>query len=331
MKLPRVPAGFFHTLPVFGAMFLGGTTADGEPMLMFSAENPDKIQGFDGEVEKDRLERFHLECYRADHVLQFGDAPFEEVAAGDRPDFTVTAGGQQLRLDCAALADHHRRLGFRLMDHLRERLIAGGGGRDFSGVAGCLLSVWFGEKLDELPPKRWDDSIIEPLLDAIADCKVDHAAIARLIQEVAERGFPQVLPPVIETGKTPDEAAGFVANAVLGPTEGARFSTGLGFEVQLHLPEQVTYGSAKANLDRIVSQHDQPQIEHLLLTAGGPDRTGMRFPGEEVIAGFLAEQPGLYVEAEHLQRVTLHLWSARRIVDVPVPPKEGDTKRADET
>jgi hypothetical protein len=121
------------------------------------------------------------------------------------------------------------------MNHLRERLIAGGGGRDFSGVAGCLLSVWFGEKLDELPPKRWDDSIIEPLLDAVADCKVDHAAIARLTQEIAERGFPQVLPPVIETGKTPDESAGFVANAVLGPTEGVRFSTGLGFEVQTAL------------------------------------------------------------------------------------------------
>jgi len=300
-------------------------------MLMLSAENPDKIQGFDAEVDKARLERFHLECYRADHVLQFGDAPFEEVAAGDRPDFTVTAGGQLVRLDCAALADHHRRLGFRLMDHLRERLIAGGGGRDFSGVAGCLLSVWFGEKLDDLPPKRWDDSIIEPLLDVIADCKVDHAAIARLIQEVAERGFPQVLPPVVETGKTRDELAGFVANAVLGPTEGARFSTGLGFEVQLHLPEQVTYGSAKANLDRIVRQHDQPQIEHLLLTAGGPDRVGTRFPGEEVIAGFLAEQPGLCVEVEHLQRVTLHLWSARRIVDVQLRPNRGDdTKRTDE-
>jgi hypothetical protein len=77
-----VPAGFFHTLPVVGVVFLGGTTADGEPMLMFSAESPDKIQGFDGEVAKGRLERFHLECYRADHVLQFGDAPFEEVAAG---------------------------------------------------------------------------------------------------------------------------------------------------------------------------------------------------------------------------------------------------------
>lgn len=315
-------------MPVFGAMFLGGTTAGGEPMLMFSAENPDKIQGFDGEVDKARLERFHLECYRADHVLQFGDAPFEEVAAGDRPDFIVTARDAQVRLDCAALADHHRRLGFRLMHHLRERLIAGGGGRDFSGVAGCLLSVWFGENLDELPPKRWDDSIIEPLLDAVADCKVDHAAIARLTQEVAERGFPQVLPPVIETGKTPDESAGFVANAVLGPTEGVRFSTGLGFEVQLHLPEQVTYGSAQANLDRIVNQHDQPQIEHLLLTAGGPDRTGMRFPGEEVIAGFLAEQPALFVEVQHLRRVTLHLWSARRIVEVPVRPKESDdTKR----
>lgn len=317
-----MPVGLLHTLPIVGAMFLGGTTADGEPLLMFSAENPDRIQGFDGEVDKARLERFHLECYRADHVLQFGDAPFELVTAGDRPDFAVTTRGEQVRLDCAALADHHRRLGFRLMEHLRARLISGGGDRDFSGVSGCLLSVWFGEKLDELPPKRWDDSVIEPLLDAIAACKVDHAAIARLIQEVADRGLPQVLPPVIQTGKTTDESAGFVANAMVGPTEGARFSTGLGFEVQLHLPEQVTYSSAKANLDRIVDQHDQPEIEHLLLTAGGPDRRGMRFPGEEVVAGFLAEQPDLAVEADHLRRVTLHLWSARRIVELPVRPKQ---------
>lgn len=310
-------------------MFVGGTTADGEPMLMVTAENPDKIPGFDGEVEKARLERFHLECYRADHVLQFGVAPFEEVIAGDRPDFTVTAEGHKVRLDCAALADHHRRLGFRLMDHLRERLISGGGDRDFSGVAGCVLSVWFGEKLDDLPPKRWDGSIVEPLLDAIAACQVDHGAIARLNQEIAHRGFPEVLPPVIQTGKTPDESAGFVANALLGPTEGARFSTGLGFEVRLHLPEQVTYSGAKATLERIVSQHDQPQIEHLLLTAGGPDRTGMRFAGEEMIAGFLVEQPDLYVEVEHLQRVTLHLWFARRIVEVPVRTKSrSDERRA---
>jgi hypothetical protein len=287
-------------------------------MLIFSAETPEKTQGFDAEIDKRRLERFHLESYRADHVLQFGASPFEDVTAGDRPDFTVTVEGQHVRLDCAALADHHRRLGFRLMDNLRERLISGGGGRDFSGVSGCLLSVWFGPKLDELPPKRWDNSIIEPLLDAIAECRVDHAAIARLNREIADRGFPQVMPPVIQTGKLADESAGFVANALLGPTEGARFSTGLGFEVQLHLPEHVTYGSAKANLNRIVNQHDQPRIDHLLLTAGGPDRTGVRFPGEEVIAAFLAEQPDLYVQAVHLRRVTLHLWSTRRIVEVPV-------------
>jgi hypothetical protein len=183
-----VPAGFFHTLPIVGVLFLEGTTANGEPTLVITAENPDRTHGFDGEVEKTRLERFHLECYRADHVLQFGAAPFEDVVAGDRPDCTVTAEGRQVRLDCAALADHHRRLGYQLMDHLRKRLIAGGGGRDFSGVTGCLLWVWFGEKLDELPPKRWDDSIIEPLLDAIAECEVDHAAVARLNQEIADRG-----------------------------------------------------------------------------------------------------------------------------------------------
>ncbi len=315
-----MPAGFLHTLPIIGAMFMGGTTQDGEAMMIVTSENPERVQGFDGEVEKEVLERFHLECFRADHVLQAGVAPFGDVArgSGNRPDFVVNVGDRRVGLDCAALADHHRRLGFRLMEHLRARLVEGGGGRDFSGVAGCVLSIWFGENLSGLPPKRWDDSVVEPLLDCIADCQVDHAAIARLNQEIAERGFPQVMPPVIETRTTPDGTAGFVANALLGPMDGARFSTGLGFEVQLQMSVHVTATSARVNLDRIVHQHDKPEIDHLLLTAGGPDRGGMRFPGEEAVAAFIAEQPGLSVAAGCLERVTLHLWSARRIIEIAV-------------
>jgi len=138
------------------------------------------------------------------------------------------------------------------------------------------------------------------------------------------------MPPVIETRTTPDGAAGFVANALLGPMEGARFSTGLGFEVQLQMSLQITATSARANLDRIVHQHAKPEIKHLLLTAGGPDRGGMRFPGEEAIAALITEQPGLSVAAGYLERVTLHLWSARRIIEIAVESRpRPDSTRAD--
>jgi hypothetical protein len=86
--------------------------------------------------------------------------------------------------------------------------------RDFSGIAGCLVSVWFGEHVNGLPPKRSDDSVVEPLLDLLAETEVDRDGIARMMQEVAERGFPQMMPPVISSKSTPDNSAGFIANVV---------------------------------------------------------------------------------------------------------------------
>jgi hypothetical protein len=311
--------GMFHHLAVIGALFAEGTTETGERVLVISAENPDRIPGFAEPVSKQTLERFHLESYQTDHVLQFGEPAFEQVAVGaNPPDFHLRTTSGTEALDCAAFADHHHRTAYRLMDNLRQRLIDGAGDRNFDGVRGCLLSVWFGPTLSDLPPKRWDDSVIEPLLDAISACHVDHAAVAQLNAEIAERGFPQVMPPVIQTGTTADQAAGFVANALLGPLGGMRFSTGLGFEVQLSRQRDITPNDAYDLLTRIVNAHDQPQIDHLLLTAGGPDTTGYRYPSEEAIAGFLLGEAELKLYVKHLKRVTLHLWFARRIVDIPV-------------
>jgi hypothetical protein len=317
-------AGLFHTLPVLGVLTMEGATQHGERVLIVMAEQPDRVAGFDSEVQKELLERFHLECFRADHVLSYARAPWDLVErGGDPPDFVVWSGEEQHGVDCAVFADHHRRLGYVLMDHLRDRLVAGADGRDFSGVAGCVLSVWFGPTLSDLPPKRWDDSIIEPLLDAIAACRVDHEAVARLNAEIAQRGFPQVMPPVVATGSFGNNA-GFVANVVAGPAEGARFSTGLGFEVQLSRPAELSAANVLQQVQRIVTSHDKPAIEKLILTAGGPDRRGIRYPAEEAVAAFLLAQEGVEVAAKHLRAVAVHLWSARRIAYLEVKAASED-------
>jgi hypothetical protein len=198
------------------------------------------------------------------------------------------------------------------MDHLRSRLIEGAGGRDFSGIAGCELPIWFGESLADLPPRRSDESIIEPLLDAMAEARVDRNAVARLTNEIAERGFPSVMPPVIEQGATPDGSAGFIANVNFGAQSGQLYSTGLGFDVQLSRPTPTTATDVLDLLQGIVTSHDKPVIQHLIVTAGGPDRRGLRYPGEEIQAAFMAQQPGFSVRAHYLRTVRLHLWSARR-------------------
>jgi len=126
------------------------------------------------------------------------------------------------------------------------------------------------------------------------------------------------MPPVVATGSIGSDAAGFVANVLLGPTDGLRFSTGLGFEVQLARSAEVTASGAISTLLRLVTTHDQPAIRHLVLTAGGPDRRGTRYPGEEAIASFLLSLPNIEIQANHLVSVAVHLWAARRIHYLPV-------------
>jgi hypothetical protein len=145
-----------------------------------------------------------------------GASPFGSVGrGGEPPDFLVDCDSGTVAVDCVVLADHHRRMGYRLMEHLRGRLSNAAGGRDFSGIQGCILSFWFGPGLDDLPPKRWDDTLVDPLLDAMADCHVDRELVAKVQAEIAERGFPQTMPPILGTGKVPDGAAGFDANVML--------------------------------------------------------------------------------------------------------------------
>jgi hypothetical protein len=50
--------------------------------------------------------------------------------------------------------------------------------RNFSGIAGTSVSVWFGEFRNGLPPKKTDDTLIDPLLDLLESSVVDHRPTA---------------------------------------------------------------------------------------------------------------------------------------------------------
>jgi hypothetical protein len=68
-----VPIGMLHTLPVIGVVGVSGRTDTGEPYVAINGEIPQRIEGFpEWELTKETLERFHLESFRADHVLLIG-------------------------------------------------------------------------------------------------------------------------------------------------------------------------------------------------------------------------------------------------------------------
>lgn len=304
---------------VFGAAMLEGVTETGERMVLVTLEQPEMLPGFHGSTSKEVLERLHLEKYRFDHLLRFGVVPFDSVeTGGNPPDFVVATESGQVRLDCAVLAREDRRQAHRLFRILSERLASDAAGRDFSGIAGCVVSVWFGEQMQEQPPKRTDASLLDPLLDALGDAHVDHAAHRALSDEIAKRGFPDVLPPIMTEGKTPDGDAGFIANVACEPEQAHERFGELGFGIQLHMPRQVTATDVAGELSRLVSKHDKPEIEALVITAGGPDRNGVRYPAEEAFASLAVTDGESAIEAAYLTQVRLHLWSACTIHDIRI-------------
>ena len=301
----------------FDAVFVGGFTADGEPMMVLATEQPQPTPGFTGRITKDVLERIHLERFRGDYLLRHGHVPFEEVRVGPNPPDFIVVGEVDEALDCAAFAVETRRLGYRLVDHLRRRLLDDAGTRDFSGVRDSVVTVTFFGIDEYLPPKRTDDGIVEPLRDTIASLHIDREAVARFIAETArDDQMPDRLPVTVAT--TPDGLAHVTAN----PIDASQLPSGplverFGFGLTFNMPHQHRIGELTPELQRLVTQHDYPTIEHLLVTAGGPDVDGIRYPSEEALAAFLLDHaPG--VVAKHISRVTMHLWQTTEVRDIAV-------------
>lgn len=308
--------------PVIGCLLMeGALDGTGERILTVTAENPSRSPGFEpsGEAPKERLELFHILAFCADYALAHGVQPYESLRpGGDPPDFEAHADDALIRVDCVAFADTHRRRSYKLMDSLRERAIASVASRDFSGVAGCAISVWFGPTMTDLPPKTTDDKLVDPLLDAIEACKVDFDATASLSAQIATEGFPQVMPPLIQTGQVEidGDGAGFVVNVVAG--RDAVFPSGLPFDLQLSRQADLSATAVVEQLQRLVTSHDKGSIDSLVVTAGGPDRSGRIFPAEEAAAVFLLGLENVAVTATHIKSVNLHLWSGRAVAEVSV-------------
>src|SRR5262249_19233195 len=150
---------------------------------------------------------------------------------------------------------------------LRRKLLEGASGKTFHGIRNCAVSISFGDDLSELPPRRSDDSIVEPLLDALDACTVDGAP--------AVPGQPVVS---VGEGQTPGGEASFVVNlAAPNSLEGEVFRR-FGFDIHLQMQMQLSEIDLRSKMEDVVRGHEKPEIDHLLVTAGGPDRDGLCYP-----------------------------------------------------
>lgn len=89
-----------------------------------------------------------------------------------------------------------------------------------------------------------------------------------------------------------------------------------GFEIGMAYSTTDTTTTIWQELLRVVRDHDQNRIDHLLITVGGPDQDGFMFPAESYLIDTALNMPEPLTDLHHLSRVSLHFWPNGRIVEL---------------
>jgi hypothetical protein len=79
---------------------------------------------------------------------------------------------------------------------------------------------------------------------------------------------------------------------------------------------------------RRIREHDKPEIDQLLLTAGEPDRNGLRYPAEELLVASLLNESATAIQVRYIRGIWLHMWGAGACVDLPLSRNEDPQVRA---
>lgn len=263
---------------------------------------------------KEVLERVQLEKYRLDCLVRTGSVPFEDVRRGaEPPDFEVMCAESWRRLDCVALTIEQKRLAEALFTKLIEKVAIAGEDRPLEHLAGTQVAMWFGHG-SQLPPRATDHSTVTEIVDSLVQVEVDREGIAKLTADIAAHGFPEKFPSGFTVVDT--QRFGFQVTPVDSWQPSNALSEQLGFDLSLSYTLAIT--DIYSELQRLVSGHDNGKIDELLVVVGGPNRDGICFPAEHLFGPWLRENPVEPLTAQHISRVTAHVWLSGDVLDLPL-------------
>lgn len=304
-------------------MGLQGTIANGEPTLILINETPlnmiRPMQPLD-DPDKWQLEMLHIQRFAVDAKIATGRDIFHAVEKGpDPPDAVVHVNGRTSGWELTTLTIESRRLALDLFARVRAKLAFQQRHR-ISHLTGYRVYMWFGMASHKtgLPYRRQDDAAADELITALTAYQPDpeHYTV-----KLEDGGPPGQLPAGFDSVTAPGDVA-FFCTPLLNAVPTSPLFTLTGMEVGLAYQSNHLASKEWASLRDLVAKKDRPGNDVLLISAGAPDRLGNQHPAEEVLAGFLLDNPET-VEAKHLSAVFLDFWSTGRAVNLLGPsPQE---------
>lgn len=332
-------SGFLRSFPLYMSSELVGeiTTvtrllADGTPVLLSvmgqrpeSMDRSELVVAYEwpvpyfvvptGELAQEALEHEHYEGFRTDHLLGTGTLPYDDAKPGPNPpDIIASRDHEPIRIDCTQFTLEERRQAHGSFERLQAELLKEPRER-FAHLAGYIVYMWFlGKTRDSLVrPHRvaTQGRAIRSVIEALATYQANPGQLR--VKQGAP--LPERHPDLGEV--TTVEGCRFYAvplGDIFPPT---RQFTALGFELALGFVTTHDGSAAWEQLQRLIAEHDNDDIDDLLVTVGGPNKRGLAYPSDElVIAQLLGERPESFQIPTHLSRVLLHLWSSGKIIEV---------------
>jgi hypothetical protein len=312
------------------AIMLHGSSPDTqETTLILAMETPILVAHGDKPIAKGAIERMHLERYRSDYLNSTGRLPFENVRSGPdpstAPDFTVeTFSGTEV-IDCTSFMVEERRHAYHLFMRVSQQIATEAAAGKLPHLEDSVIRIWFGQGAS-LPPKKSDDRTLSALMKTIRDCTIHREHLASIAREIADRGFPQQLrPDDMAIFWTPNQSAGFNVSPVDHTDQPQREGRPPGnITCVLSMSSTVTSSQIQAELTRLVTEnHDNPKTDHLLITFGGPDLNGLKYPADEMLARFVTDEMLSALSVRWLKRLSLHCWTLGTIVERILAPTGG--------
>jgi hypothetical protein len=267
------------------------------------------------ELSKDMIERLHLERYGTDCLFATGASPYQTLTqGGNPPDFTATMqDGSTVAVDATQLTASGRIAAQAQFERIRRAVLAEP--RDkFAHLRGHMLYLWFPTDAGLGLPHRADGAVIE-IIEALCAYRPDTSwtDLPPIVEEMPAR--------LGETDmQTTDSGCTFYAAKFLEAVPSTMFLQRTGFEMALAFQTEHKIDSAWTELARLVERHDKPEIQHLVVTVGGPNRRGLVYPSEEALM-HLALATGLpELAPRHISSVVLHAWGSGQLIRVHPAP-----------
>jgi hypothetical protein len=274
--------------------FNTGTDANGDRAAIIVIDRPEDYRF---RRPKETVEEHHLQRFATDWQQGRGDRFFDiYTRGGDPPDFAIEASGERRGLDITQLLLQDqvaRQAAFRQI----KSALTLEGPRQFRHLLGLIAYVG-------LTPDAQRDVV------GVAEACI--AALKTL--EPKWRRDPS--DPESGWSGTSFVEGTITTGRVVHPPRGSFYGL-MGFDLALTAPRLVTRDEAWDVLQRLVTKHDVPGVDELLIPITAPVADGHVYFSDAVLARFAFEKArddASVLQANYVQRVFLHGWIDRSIM-----------------